>query len=75
MLYPLSYEGVPIQYKAPRTTVRHGTLEATSSHAYVPARALPARRPNPCSPSVFTTRRYSHPAAEPLLQCTNEHLH
>ena len=26
VLYPLSYEGVPIQYKAPRTTVRHGTL-------------------------------------------------
>ena len=24
MLYPLSYEGVPIQYKAPRIAGRHG---------------------------------------------------
>lgn len=56
MLYPLSYEGVPIQYKAPRTTRRHHTsAQPTTSHlhprcAYVPARALPALHPNPCSP-------------------------
>ena len=58
MLYPLSYEGVPIQYKAPRTTVRHGTLEATRSRAVpmfppahcpscVPARVHRMRTPAP----------------------------
>ena len=48
MLYPLSYEGVPIQYKAPRTAGQHsppkppaatGNRTATAPHPFpVPAR-------------------------------------
>lgn len=60
MLYPLSYEGVPIQYKAPRTarwnsaSAQPTTSRQQPSCAHVPARTLQVLRPSPCSPSVFT---------------------
>ena len=54
MLYPLSYEGVPIQYKAPRAATRPETLEAASIHVLcalsspcVPARVHRLRTPAP----------------------------
>ena len=56
MLYPLSYEGVPIQYKAPRTAGRHSPPKppaSTGSHT-APFLCL-----TPCSPPEDTrTRRH-----------------
>lgn len=49
MLYPLSYEGVPIQYKAPRTASRHSPRQAAS------IRAVPMFPTKPC-PSGIPTR-------------------
>ena len=49
MLYPLSYEGVPIQYKAPRTARRHSPRQATC------IRAVPIFPTKPC-PSGVPTR-------------------
>lgn len=48
MLYPLSYEGVPIQYKAPRTASRHSPRQAAS------IRAVPMFPPAPCPPCIPT---------------------
>ena len=69
MLYPLSYEGVPIQYKAPRTA-RWNSASAqptTSRHhprcAYVPAQALPVLHPNPCSPPCVHRLRTPAPGS------------
>lgn len=45
MLYPLSYEGVPIQYKAPRTASRHSPPKPPASTG---SRASPIPSPNPC---------------------------
>ena len=45
MLYPLSYEGVPIQYKAPRTASRHSPPKPPASTRN---RASPIPSPNPC---------------------------
>ena len=52
MLYPLSYEGVPIQYKAPRVAGRHGVQKPLR-----PARFASTL----CSPPEDTrTRRQNH---------------
>ena len=54
MLYPLSYEGVPIQYKAPRTAGRHSPPKppaSTGSHT-APFLCL-----TPCSPPEDTRAR------------------
>ena len=45
MLYPLSYEGVPIQYKAPRTASPHSPPKQPASTGN---RATPIPCPNPC---------------------------
>lgn len=45
VLYPLSYEGVPIQYKAPRTASRHSPPKPPASTG---SRATPIPCPNPC---------------------------
>ncbi len=51
MLYPLSYEGVPIQYKAPRTASRHSPPKPPASALCLCSRPRPAR---PASQPVFT---------------------
>ena len=45
MLYPLSYEGVPIQYKAPHTASPHSPPKPPASTRN---RASPIPCPNPC---------------------------
>ena len=60
MLYPLSYEGVPIQYKAPRTASRHSPPKPPASTRN---RASPIPSPNPCPsqcspPEDTRTRRH-----------------
>ena len=45
MLYPLSYEGLPIQYKAPRAASRHSPPKPPVSTC---SRAAPIPCPNPC---------------------------
>ena len=45
MLYPLSYEGVSIQYKAPRTASPHSPPKQPASTG---SRATPIPCPNPC---------------------------
>ena len=62
MLYPLSYEGVPIQYKAPRTASPHSPPKPPASTgsrtAPIPC---PIPCPSPCSPAEDTrTRRQNH---------------
>ena len=60
MLYPLSYEGVPIQYKAPRTAGRHSPPNpsvSTGSHPTLIPRPSPVHHPvftTPCSPPEDT---------------------
>lgn len=57
MLYPLSYEGVPIQYKAPRTSGRHSPPKpsvSTGSHPTLIPHPSLVHRP------MFTTRVH-HP--------------
>lgn len=51
MLYPLSYEGVPIQYKAPRTADQHSPRQAASIHRQ-PHRTILC--PTQCSPPEDT---------------------
>ena len=51
MLYPLSYEGVPNQYKAPRTTGRTGPYKPPVAALCPCSRTRPAR---PASQPVFT---------------------
>ena len=60
MLYPLSYEGVPIQYKAPRTASPHSPPKPPASTG---SRAIPIPCPNPCPsqcspPEDTRTRRH-----------------
>ena len=56
MLYPLSYEGVPIQYKAPRTASPHSPPKPPASTG---SRAIPIPCPSQCSPPEDTrTRRH-----------------
>ena len=54
VLYPLSYEGVPIQYKAPRTAGRHSPPKPPASTG---SRTAPFLCPNPCSPPEDTRSR------------------
>ena len=54
MLYPLSYEGVPIQYKAPRTASPHSPPKPPVSTG---SRTVPTPCPNPCSPPEDTRIR------------------
>ena len=59
MLYPLSYEGVPIQYKAPRAAGRYSPRQAASIHRQ-PHRAHPLSQPvftSSCSPHEDTRIR------------------
>ena len=51
MLYPLSYEGVPIQYKAPRTSGRHSPPKPSVS---TDSRPTLIPRPSPVSSAVPT---------------------
>ena len=60
MLYPLSYEGVPIQYKAPHAASRHSPPKPPASTG---SRAIPIPCPNPCPsqcspPEDTRTRRH-----------------
>lgn len=54
MLYPLSYEGVPIQYKAPRTASPHSPPKQPASTG---SRAIPIPCPSQCSPPEDTRTR------------------
>ena len=56
MLYPLSYEGVPIQYKAPHAASPHSPPKPPASTG---SRAIPIPCPSQCSPPEDTrTRRH-----------------
>lgn len=54
MLYPLSYEGVPNQYKAPRTASPHSPPKQPASTG---SRATPIPCPSQCSPPEDTRTR------------------
>ena len=61
MLYPLSYEGVPIQYKAPRTASPHSPPKPPASTGI---RTVPTPCPMPC-PNPYSppcVHRLSTPA-------------